>query len=206
VALISPLTIMSALPYIDTDIDVDPRCKQYVNDLIEAEIQMSGGHSKLQKEYLRKLDGADAIVTPSVAPKPTNVVDLSRYELGPELTKQDPARAADRACVVLEYERMKQTNLLLIAQVGPDVWRAHGKNLDAEVAQQESLMQSAERDIASINLERERIQKTLGKELDDLNERWGSLAYSAAVLRGALQAREGGDKLLKTSVDAADVS
>ena len=178
----------TALPYIDTDIDVDPICKTYVNDLIEAEIATSGGHDVLLKQYLKKVDGAEATSSiNAVPPQPMDVVDLSRYELAAK--NQNSEKAANNACVVLEYERMKQTNLLLVAQIGLEVWKTHGKNLDAEALQQETVLKEAERTSASINLEREKSQKALGTELADLSERWGSLAYGAAMLRGALEAK-----------------
>ena len=177
-----------ALPFIDLDIDQDPNLKNTVEQLIAQEVESSGGREKLLTEYLAKIGEKDGVHLGDISnePKPLKAIDLKRYAISSTPAQKDVVRGVDRAAVLLEYERMQQTNLLLLAQVGSKAWSSHTQLLEGDIKRIKSEIDEAHRSTDAIDAERASMQTQAGKTLQDLNEKWGSLAFSAAMLRGAL--------------------
>jgi hypothetical protein len=177
-----------ALPYIDTEIEQNPQYRKIAENLIEEDIRISGGRDKLLNDYMIRLEQKYGKMEAAGSPQePINVIELSRYDLA----DNKGAQSIDLACVALEYEHMKQTNLLLLSQVGLQTLKSHEKRLKIEAELEEQKLEKLKQSIATINQEREVYQRDLGSQLEDLSERWGSLAYNSAVLRGTLKQRDG---------------
>ena len=173
--------IHDALPYVDKDFE-EPARKKLVLGLIDEEIEQSGGRDKLLSQYLMKLTNNAEHLPLLESPKPLQVIDLNRYELQTEATKEN----LDRACVILEYEYMKNTNLQVMTSYGKNAYKNFAKYLDEEIKQESERLKSIKEYSTIINFERKTEQEASYVELQELNEQWGSLTYKVASLRGAL--------------------
>jgi hypothetical protein len=177
----------TGLPFVDVDIDQDADLKRAVDELIERELEASGGRDQLLQTYLATIAGKDeGQATDSKEPKPMKAIDLKRYDISVTPTGKDAVPSAEKACVVLEYERMKQSNLLLLAQVGQKAWSAHAQLLEGDAKRTRMEIDAAQRTTDAIDAARASTQTNAAKTLQDLSEKWGRLAFSAAMLRGAL--------------------
>lgn len=170
---------VDSLPYVDLDLDRDPKLKQNVDNLVEAEIVRAGGRDALEAEFLAQLDPLPQETRLNASLESSTGIDLSRYDLSTPCRRPQ----VEMAAILLEYEQMSKTNLQVMKQVGSHTWVHHRSQLEEESARLESLCQQHKTQIDQVNQDRQRFQKDAKAELDELNERWGSLCFSAGVLR-----------------------
>ena len=180
----------TALPFVDGDIDQDDMLRNAVDQLIAKEIEQSGGHQRLLEEYLQKFESEDsslALVDPKlVKPSPLDAIDLGRYDISGMPSSQEAKKRADDACMILEYERLRQNNMLIIAQVGHQAWSSHRALLENEAKRAKADLEVLEKATETLAGERASMQMNAATTLQDLNESWGKLAFNAAMLRGSL--------------------
>lgn len=168
-----------ALPYIDSELDA--RTKASVLELIEREIELSGGRAVLEAQYLAKLPPLPySINTAMQPPKSMDVIDLKRYELN--TTEQQQYIAF----VVLEYEERRRQNLQVMSIYGTDAARDYAKRLHVETTKAELEAVNLKQQCDLVNLERKTTQQAAGLELQTMHKEWKSTSAKKRVIMQAL--------------------
>jgi len=179
-----------ALPYYDTEIDTNPALRSLVAQLIrdEAEAEMPSAMAA----------AAQATMPPVAEP---SAIDTSRYEMTPPAIDAPEAewrKAADLACIVLEYERMRADNAQLMQTYAESKWKQRVAAQEQAVATLERTLQHVQARVEQVNQDRRALHLDLGRRIGLADTEWTATARKNAVLRGVLA--EERTKRAKTSM------
>ncbi|KAI8138923.1 Pre-mRNA-splicing factor SPF27 [Fennellomyces sp. T-0311] len=111
--------------------------------------------------------------------QPLNALDFSRYELkAPEDDDADEEAwksAVDNSKAQLESQTDSMFNLELLAKFGPNAWRVHNYQLEAELKQLQQTTSEYRDAVLKINRERKSDQTQAGGSLRSLENKWSDL-------------------------------
>jgi hypothetical protein len=178
------MTTTTALPYHDTRIDKDPVLKATVARLIREE-------QDLRPFTLPSSSSSISPPPPSIS---SSIKDDDKYSLTtpPTATNEDVATwrvAADLACARLEYEHMRQDNLVLALRHHDAKWSARIEMQELVLADLETQLKQLQAQTEQVNTERQQAHVRLGAQLDLAEEEWRTAAVNNLALRQVLAER-----------------
>jgi len=166
-----------ALPYYDTEIDSNPALRSLVAQLIRDEAAAAATTTTA------------TTTTTAAAPPATEAIDASRYEVTPPAIDAPEAewrKAADRACIVLEYERMRADNAQHAQTFAESKWKQRVAAQEQAAATLERTLQHVQARVEQVNRDRRALHLDLGRRIGLADTEWAATTRKNAVLRGVL--------------------
>ncbi|KAI0336078.1 breast carcinoma amplified sequence 2 [Cubamyces sp. BRFM 1775] len=205
-----PPAIFDALPYYDDELEKYPVLKQKVEKELAREGKppqslhpkvppaptLFADHPLLQAELERVSNH-----------QPLPPLDTARYQLPGPVKPEDEEEwleALKNARAQLEHQKLRQTNLALLQQYGPNAWRIHNYLNEASAKNVEKALEDLKNLTVDVNRERKNFQTRLGTQLTSLETRWTELISSILQIEMANVALEVEiDRLNKREVELA---
>ncbi|KAI9066663.1 breast carcinoma amplified sequence 2 [Trametes sanguinea] len=205
----SPI-VFDSLPYYDNELEQYPILKEKVERELAREGKppqtlhpkvppaptLFANHPMLQAELERVSNH-----------EPLPPLDTSRYQLPAPSTPENEEEwpeALKNARAQLEHQRLRQTNLALLQQYGPNAWRIHNYLNEATAKNVEKALEDLKNLTVEVNRERKNFQTRLGSQLTSLETRWTELISSILQIEMANVALEVEiDRLNKREVELA---
>ncbi|KAF5377603.1 hypothetical protein D9615_005165 [Tricholomella constricta] len=184
--------IFDSLPYYDDDLQKHPGLKRKVDqELARQPKPPTILHPRVPPPYelfaKNPLLRAELERVESHQPFPS--LDSLRYQLpGPTSspgTDEEWQAALQNARAQLEHQRIRQTNLTLLQNYGPNAWRIHNYLLEATAKQTEKALEDLKHLTVEVNRERKNYQDRLGKQLTSLETQWTELISSVLQIEMA---------------------
>ncbi|TFK41351.1 Pre-mRNA-splicing factor SPF27 [Crucibulum laeve] len=184
--------IFDSLPYYDDDLQKFPLLKQKVEQELAREGKPPStlhprvpppvelfANNPLLKQELDRVETGQSFPT----------LDTIRYQLpaptstpGTDKEWQD---AINNARAQLEHQRIRQTNLTLLQNYGPNAWRIHNYLLEETAKQAEKALEQLQELTVEVNRDRKNTQDRVGKQLTSLETRWTELISSVLQIEMA---------------------
>ncbi|KAI8995362.1 breast carcinoma amplified sequence 2 [Trametes punicea] len=205
-----PPAIFDSLPYYDNELEQYPVLKEKVEKELAREGKppqtlhpkvppaptLFADHPLLQAELERVSNH-----------QPLPPLDTARYQLPAPSTPENEEEwleALKNARAQLEHQRLRQTNLALLQQYGPNAWRIHNYLTEASAKNVEKALEDLKTLTVEVNRERKNFQTRLGSQLTSLETRWTELISSILQIEMANVALEVEiDRLNKREVELA---
>ncbi|KAL7285711.1 breast carcinoma amplified sequence 2 [Trametes coccinea BRFM310] len=205
-----PPIVFDSLPYYDNELEQYPILKEKVERELAREGKppqtlhpkvppaptLFANHPMLQAELERVSNH-----------EPLPPLDTSRYQLPAPSTPENEEEwlaALKNARAQLEHQRLRQTNLALLQQYGPNAWRIHNYLNEATAKNVEKALEDLKNLTVEVNRERKNFQTRLGSQLTSLETRWTELISSILQIEMANVALEVEiDRLNKREVELA---
>ncbi|KAG5648192.1 hypothetical protein DXG03_006147 [Asterophora parasitica] len=189
--------IFDSLPYYDDDLQKYPELKAKVDrELARQPKPPSTLHPRVPPPFelfaKNPLLRAELERVESHQPFPT--LDTLRYSLPPPIsspgTDEEWQSALQNARAQLEHQRIRQTNLTLMQNYGPNAWRIHNYLLEETAKQTEKALEDLKNLTVEVNRDRKNnqnvvIQDRLGKQLTSLETQWTELISSVLQIEMA---------------------
>ncbi|KAF9473310.1 breast carcinoma amplified sequence 2 [Pholiota conissans] len=205
--------IFDSLPYYDDDLQKFPYLKEKVEQELARElkapqtlhprvpptVELFADNPFLKAELERV--GSNQAFTP---------LDSLRYSLpaptSTPATDEDWKVALDNAHAQLQHQRIRQQNLALLQNYGPNAFRIQNYLLEATVKQTEKTLEELKDLIVEVNRERKNTQDRIGKQLTTLENRWTELISSVLQIEMANVALDAEiERLNKKEADLAEL-
>ncbi|KAH9890947.1 breast carcinoma amplified sequence 2 [Cubamyces lactineus] len=205
-----PAAIFDALPYYDDELEKYPVLKQKVEKELAREGKPPQGlHPKVPPAPTlfanNPLLQAELERVSNHQPLPP--LDTARYQLPGPVKPEDEEEwleALKNARAQLEHQKLRQTNLALLQQYGPNAWRIHNYLTEASAKNVEKALEDLKNLTVDVNRERKNFQTRLGSQLTSLETRWTELISSILQIEMANVALEAEiDRLNKREVELA---
>lgn len=118
--------------------------------------------------------------------------DGSRYGLAePELDSHSEwKKSYDSAAIASEYQKLRSSNLELLAALGANAWKLSNYTLDADARSLEQQSEFIRNKVVDINRLRKSEQTKIGDRLNSLEKTWGGLVSNNLELEVATIALE----------------
>ncbi|KAJ2990693.1 hypothetical protein NUW54_g8396 [Trametes sanguinea] len=205
-----PPIVFDSLPYYDNELEQYPILKEKVERELAREGKppqtlhpkvppaptLFAAHPMLQAELERVSNH-----------EPLPPLDTSRYQLPAPSTPENEEEwleALKNARAQLEHQRLRQANLALLQQYGPNAWRIHNYLNEATAKNVEKALEDLKNLTVEVNRERKNFQTRLGSQLTSLETRWTELISSILQIEMANVALEVEiDRLNKREVELA---
>eukprot|EP01096_Ripella_sp_DP13-Kostka_P008423 TRINITY_DN3130_c0_g1_i1.p1 TRINITY_DN3130_c0_g1~~TRINITY_DN3130_c0_g1_i1.p1 ORF type:complete len:215 (+),score=89.34 TRINITY_DN3130_c0_g1_i1:23-646(+) len=172
---------MDALPYIDREYN---DVKDEVDLLIKEEMGLFQprdylAHLEPMPDKLFKDDALLAAEQERVrTKKPLRVIDSERYGLvipEDDTTEEDLQELIKRLQISIHYQSVREANLNLANQYGPNSWLSYANRLDSRSQALAGELEQIKNEISSINQQRQRSQTSVEVQLRQLEAEWLSL-------------------------------
>eukprot|EP00053_Salpingoeca_punica_P005052 m.52398 g.52398 ORF g.52398 m.52398 type:complete len:210 (-) comp13069_c0_seq1:313-942(-) len=192
----------SALPYLDTDYE-HPLVRQMVNNLVEEEKKTFRPSAKT---YLSRIEPAPEFnaerygvlaaeferVAKGAAQTP---MDMSRYELPPPSKAEQGSveawqQSVHNAQAQLEHQLNRIDNLELLNTYGVSAWKKHVSSLEAAEKYFEQRLTKLKQQLQELNWQRKSEQVQAGRQMYELEVRWGELINKNLEVAAACKALE----------------
>lgn len=209
----TPETATTALPYIDQHLENIGQMKEYVNQLIQEEMNTFTPPDYLAHMPKPELEFIDrtAIQTELkrlAARQPMKSIDKSRYRVDPPAPDSDEPTwkaALDNAMAQAQHQELRLENVELLREYGPNQLKVQNDELEfiknGMAAQHESLKRKTE----AINKARKTEQLQAGERLYNLESKWQQLVYNNREIETACEALQRDVKRLKGAAESTDM-
>ncbi|THH32324.1 hypothetical protein EUX98_g1851 [Antrodiella citrinella] len=206
--------IFDSLPYYDNDYEQDPSLKDRAEKLIAKELGKAQPQGDLHPRVpppTTLFSGNPVLETEMKrieAQQPFPPLDTLRYQLpGPTSspgTQEEWTTALNNAKAQLEHQRLRQTNIALLQNYGPNAWRIHNYLLEATSKNLDKSLEELKELTVEVNRDRKNFQTRIGNQLTSLETRWTELISSVLQIEMANVALEGEmERLSKKEADLA---
>ncbi|RDB29008.1 Pre-mRNA-splicing factor SPF27 [Hypsizygus marmoreus] len=184
--------IFDSLPYYDDDLQKFPLLKQKVEQELARQPKPPSTihpHVPPPFELFAKNPLLRAELERVESHQPFPSLDTLRYQLpaptSTPATDEEWQAALKNARAQLEHQRIRQTNLTLLQNYGPNAWRIHNYLLEATAKQTEKALEDLKQLTVEVNRDRKNTQDRLGKQLTMLETRWTELISSVLQIEMA---------------------